>query len=166
MTHQHNIAVALCGLGCGAFVVGACANADDECGPHMAKVERVIDGDTIDLASGEIVRYLLIDTPETTGGKTDCFGDEAAAFTTDAVLGKTVALRYDEVCRDTYGRLLAYVEINGRDLNLLMVERGYACVRHTSPNGDDQVDEFTELERTARAGKIGLWGACDEVSCD
>jgi micrococcal nuclease len=153
-----------------AFVAGlACAwacDGDERCGPSTATVARVIDGDTVELTSGERVRYLMIDTPETTGGKNDCFGAEAVAFNRQAVEGREVSLAYDEVCEDDYGRLLAYVTVGGRELNALMVERGYACVLQIAPNGADRADEFDDLEYAAKTGMAGLWGACDEVTCD
>ncbi|MBL8934601.1 MAG: thermonuclease family protein, partial [Archangium sp.] len=75
------------------------------CGPASATVARAIDGDTIELADGKKVRMLLVDTPESTNGKTDCYGHEAAQFTSDKVLGKTVQLTYDDAsCTDRYGR--------------------------------------------------------------
>ena len=54
------------------------SGGDDPCGPTRARVARVIDGDTVELEGGERVRYLMIDTPESTQGKLDCFGHEAA----------------------------------------------------------------------------------------
>src|SRR5262245_21870319 len=76
------------------------------CGPFEATVDRVIDGDTI-VAGGMTVRYLLVDAPETTAGRNDCFGAGAARFNADLVLGKTVQLRYDVACQDRFGRTLA-----------------------------------------------------------
>ncbi|HET6582656.1 MAG TPA: thermonuclease family protein [Nannocystaceae bacterium] len=138
----------------------------DRCGPREAVVAEVIDGDTIELDSGERVRYLLVDTPESTNGKNDCYGHEASDFNRDLVLGRTIALEYDEVCTDAYDRLLAYVELDGRDINALLVERGYACVLQIPPNGADRVDEFESLELAAQTGLVGMWGACEEITCD
>jgi micrococcal nuclease len=140
--------------------------AADRCGPTEAVVAEVIDGDTVELDSGERVRYLLVDTPETTFGKNDCFGAEASEFNRDLVLGKTITLEYDEVCEDDYDRLLAYIELDGRAINELMVERGYACVLHIPPNGESRIDEFRALELAARMGMVGMWGACEEIACD
>ena len=62
------------------------------CGPVSAEVAEVIDGDTIVLGGGEKVRYLLVDTPEITNGKNECFGAEARNFNAEYVLGRTVEL--------------------------------------------------------------------------
>ena len=82
------------------------------------------------------------------------------------MLGRTIRLEYDEVCTDTYDRLLAYIELEGRDINALLVERGYACVLQIPPNGIDRVDEFEEIELAAKMGQVGMWGVCEEITCD
>jgi micrococcal nuclease len=158
-----------------AAVVPACtasATGDDEdggssrCGPTRATVVDVIDGDTVELEGGERLRYLLVDTPEITQGKNDCFGAEARDFNRDLVLAQEIDIEYDEVCEDDYERLLAYVQLDDRSINELLVERGYACVLHIPPNGQDRVDDFEALEQAARDGLAGMWGACEEIACD
>jgi micrococcal nuclease len=137
------------------------------CGPSSGVVERVIDGDTIELATGEKIRYLLVDTPESVNGATDCFGHEAATFNTTLVEGKTVSLAYDEAgCEDRFGRTLAYVTVEGREVNTLLVERGYGCVLYIPPAGESRRDEFEAIEAQARAEQRGVWGACEVVTCD
>ncbi len=139
---------------------------DSRCGPAEAVVARIIDGDTIELAGGERIRYLMVNTPETTGGKDECYGSNAVTFNTDLVLGKTVELAYDAECADMFGRTLAYVTVAGQEVNALMIERGFACVLHIPPNGDDRAEEFDDLEDAARIARRGLWGACDPVPCN
>lgn len=148
--------------------VGSSCAPSERCGPSHGIVARVIDGDTIELDSGERIRYLLVDTPETTGGKNECFGANAVQFNTDLVLGKEVELAYDTECTDRFGRLLAYVTVGGQEVNTLIVERGYGCVLHISPDGDDRAAEFEALEAAARAADRGLWGNCEpeEILCD
>jgi micrococcal nuclease len=149
------LAAALGSPGCGG---------GPSCGPHEAVVDRVIDGDTI-VAGGRTIRYLLVNAPETTGGHDDCYGDNAARFNADLVLGKTVRLDYDVACDDMFGRTLAYVAVNGQDVNRLLIERGYACVLHIPPDGDARADDFRAAEAAARSERLGLWGACDPVPC-
>jgi micrococcal nuclease len=141
-------------------LVAACGASSSPCGTTEAKVDRVIDGDTIVLTDGQKVRYLLVDAPETTNGHDDCYGSNAAQFNTDLVLGKTVQLSYDVECMDKYGRLLAYVSVDGMEVNTLLVERGYACVLHIPPDGDARADEFKMYQQQAKTAMRGLWGAC------
>lgn len=146
---------------------GCDAAAPPACGPERDVVARVIDGDTLELASGAVVRYLLVDTPESVNGADDCFGHEAAAFDRALVEGREVTLAYDDAaCRDRYGRLLAYVTVDGREVNALLVERGYACVLYLPPAGSARHEAFEALERRARAERRGLWGACEVASCE
>ena len=154
-------------VGCdGADGADEGAAEGSSCGPTRAVVERVIDGDTVELEDGTRVRYLMIDTPESTNGKDDCFGAEATDLNRMLVEGKEVTLRYDVECTDRFYRLLAYIEVSGREINSLMVERGAACVLHIPPNGEDRADEFAALEAQARASMVGVWGACEDVTCD
>ncbi len=139
---------------------------ESRCGPKHATVTNVVDGDTFDLDDGTRIRLLMVDTPETTMGHDDCYGQEAKEFALQTLLGTEVDLSYDQVCEDQYGRTLAYVSINGREYNSLLVERGYACVLYIPPNGEDRRDEFETLEYIAQSGGVGLWGACEDVTCD
>jgi micrococcal nuclease len=141
--------------------------ADAACGPERGVVARVVDGDTIVLASGEKVRYLLVDTPESVNGADACFGHEAAQLNRSLAEGHEVTLRYDAAaCHDRYGRLLAYVSVEGREINALLVERGYACVLYLPPAGTSRHEAFEALEADARARRRGLWAACEVAPCE
>lgn len=146
-------------------LLAACQiNEGERCGPSKGTVARVIDGDTIELASGEKIRYLMVDTPETSGG-VECYGEEARQFNIDLVEGQSVTLLYDTECVDRYQRLLAYVSVGDREVNSLLVERGFACVLHIPPNGADRKIEFETLESLAKQQGRGLWGACMSNPC-
>jgi micrococcal nuclease len=146
--------------------LAGCSGAASDCGPAQATVERVIDGDTIVVTGDRRIRYILVNAPETTGGASDCYGANAAQFNSDLVLGKTVQLRYDTPCEDAFDRTLAYVTVDGQDVNRLMIERGYACVLHIPPAGDARAGELEEVEAAARTTRRGLWGACDPIPCN
>jgi Staphylococcal nuclease homologue len=68
-------------------------------------VTRVIDGDTLELSTGEKVRLIGVDTPETKDPRkpVQYFGKEATAFTKQLVEGKPVRLEYDQQRDDKYG---------------------------------------------------------------
>jgi micrococcal nuclease len=156
------------GAATGGVVAPACGDPLDgsDCGPTRALVVRVIDGDTVELEGGERLRYLMVDTPEISGGSPECYGPEAAEFNRQLVEAKEVTIRYDVECTDRYDRLLGYVEIDGRSVNRLLVERGLACVLRIPPNGEEVADEFASLEAAARARMVGMWGSCEDVPCD
>jgi micrococcal nuclease len=146
-----------------AATAGCGTSTGADCGPSSGVVARVIDGDTIVLTTGEKMRYLLIDAPETTNGHHDCYGSNAATYNSDLVLDKTVELTYDTQCTDRYGRSLAYISVDGNDVNKLMVERGYACVLFIAPDGTSRYDEFKAYQADAKASSRGVWGASDPL---
>ena len=135
-------------------------------GPGSAQVVAVVDGDTVDVTwSGhrERVRLLGVDTPETVDPHrpVGCFGPEAAAFTHRRLEGRTVRLRFDRQRRDHYGRLLAYVEVDGHRFNDDLLTGGYARLLVIPPNGLHGRAMLDE-ELAARSAGRGLWGACPE----
>lgn len=148
-----------------AALVGCAPEPGPRCGPSEAVVTRVIDGDTVELGSGERVRYLLVNAPETTRAAPECFASEARAKNRSLVEGRRVSLRYDAECSDRYGRLLAYVSVADTDLSSYLVAEGYACVLHIPPNGSSRVHELEALERSAEAAGIGMWAACGASAC-
>jgi micrococcal nuclease len=131
------------------------------------RVVRVIDGDTIrvrlnDPAQSRTVRYIGVDTPESVapGEPVECFGKAASDFNRRLVAGKRVRLVLGRERRDRYGRLLAYVHVQGGPLvEDELLRRGYARTLTIAPN-DDRARHFAALEREARNERLGLWGAC------
>src|SRR6201991_1646107 len=126
---------------------------------------RAVDGDTLEvrLDDGDVetVRLIGVDTPETVKPDTpvQCFGPQASAFEHRTVEGRRVRLLTGVEPRDFYGRLLAYVWIEGRFLESLLLRRGYARVLTFHPN-DRFAHGFEEIaQKAAKAGK-GLWNAC------
>lgn len=131
------------------------------------RVIRVVDGDTIEIEGGERVRYIGIDTPETVDPRktVQCFGVEASAKNKSLVEGKSVRLEGDVTDRDKYGRLLRYVWLDERLINLELVSEGYA---HSYPYPPDvkYQDKISAAERAAREAGRGLWGECGSNSND
>jgi micrococcal nuclease len=124
----------------------------------------VFDGDTIAVDTGsrtETVRLLGVDTPETVHPErpVECFGPEASAYTKRRLLGRRVRLGVDAVERDPYGRLLAFVVLDGRRFNDELLRRGYATLLVIPPNGR-HARAMRDAHFEARRAGRGLWGAC------
>lgn len=134
------------------------------CGPLSGVVAHVLDGDTIELETGQRVRYILVDTTEL--GDSDCWSTEATSFNSMLTLGETVSLEYDQECTDHFGRLLAYVSVGDVEVNRALLENGHACLLYIPPNGNSKVAEYQTLETAAREQGLAMWGACDPVPCD
>ena len=122
------------------------------------QVAKVIDGDTIKIEGGEIVRYIGIDAPETVNPKKpiECYGKEAADKNRELVEGKKVRLEKDISERDKYGRLLRYVWLDQIMVNEYLVKEGYAQATTWPPDVKYQ-ERFLTAEKEARENKKGLW---------
>lgn len=126
------------------------------------EVVRVVDGDTIVVnfkGTNEKVRLIGIDTPESVhpdGSKNTEEGILTSNYTKSRLTDKTVKLEFDVQERDKYGRLLAYVYVDGYMYNKELLEKGYAKVATYPPNVK-YVDDFTKLQEKAREEKVGLW---------
>ena len=142
--------------------------------PDRAAVRRVIDGDTIELRDGRLVRYIGIDTPEVRRREglrwvvdPEPFGRAAAEANRRLVAGRTVRLEYDAQTHDRYGRLLAYVYAPTRDgeamVNEELLRLGYAQLL-TIPPDVRYVERFRQAVAEARRARRGLWadGAGEE----
>lgn len=122
------------------------------------KVAHVVDGDTIKLDNGQVVRYIGIDTPETVDPRkpVQCFGKEASDKNRELVEGKEVRLEKDISEKDKYGRILRYVYIGDTFINDYLVRQGYAHSYSYPPDIKHQ-DQFKQAEEEARNNKRGLW---------
>ncbi|HEX7124423.1 MAG TPA: thermonuclease family protein [Thermodesulfobacteriota bacterium] len=126
---------------------------------RAALVRKAVDGDTLLLATGEMVRLIGVDAPETDGPYTraEPFGTRAAAFVREAAEGRRIRLEIGPERRDAYGRTLAYVHVDDLDLNAELIRRGLARAYRRFPHR--RLDEFVRLEAEARAAGRGLWAA-------
>jgi micrococcal nuclease len=157
------LVAALAATSLGGWRLGTARSGGDPLTPTV-RVTAVLDGDTLDVAWGgrqERVRLLGVDTPETVDPHrpVGCYGTEAAAFTHRRLQGRAVRLQFDRQRRDRFGRLLAYVKVDGRRFNDELLAGGYARLLVIPPNGRfSRVMLDQELE--ARSAGRGLWGAC------
>jgi endonuclease YncB( thermonuclease family) len=139
----------------------------------LAKITRVIDGDTIEVildSKTEKVRFIGVDCPESTT-KLEPYGNEASEFTNKWLTGKDIFLEFDVQKYDIYGRLLAYVwlsspkeiseqEIKSKMFNAILLLEGYAQVMTVPPNVK-YVDCFLKFQKEARENNKGLWGIAE-----
>jgi endonuclease YncB( thermonuclease family) len=82
-------------------------------------VTRIIDGDTFELESGEIVRLLCVNAPE----KGERGYEESKEFLSSLILNKKILMKADLTDKDKYSRLLRYVLVEDVVGNILLVNR-------------------------------------------
>jgi micrococcal nuclease len=123
------------------------------------QVERVVDGDTLELANGARVRLIGVDTPETVrpNHPVEPFGPEATAFTKHFVRGGEVELRLDKERLDRYGRFLVYVWVDNQMLNEELVRAGLARAKTSFYYYDAMKRRFRAAEQEARDANRGIW---------
>jgi len=130
------------------------------------KVIKVIDGDTIAIEGGEVVRYIGINTSEIRQDNNDCFAQEAWDVNKKLVEGKEVKLKKDVSNKDKYGRLLRYVWIDNLFVNEYLIKEGYALSAKYPPD-IKYAEQFDSFEKQAEENNLGLWSSCqiDGVIC-
>lgn len=116
-------------------------------------VTKVIDGDTIDIETGERVRLICIDTPEYYQN----YYNEATEFLEDLILGKEVKLVKDVSEVGKYGRLVRYVYLrDGTFVNELIVKEGHGEVYWYEPD-ITLCPVIQEAENYAKRNNLGMW---------
>lgn len=138
------------------------------------RIVRVLDGDTLKLDTGETVRLIGVDTPESSANRKlrdDIYkmgfsvresdmtrlGELAADFTSRLAEGQPCWLEHEREPRDQYGRLLAYVHLqDGRVLNEEILANGYGKAYLSYPFKYKK--RYILLQAEASVKKRGLWG--------
>ncbi|MDD5147175.1 MAG: thermonuclease family protein [Candidatus Daviesbacteria bacterium] len=123
--------------------------------PKEAKVERIVDGDTIVLHSGAIVRYVGITSPETN----EPFEKEATEANRKLVEGKEIKLEYDNYKGDKFGRILAYVIVDGKNVSMKLARLGMAqVVVYQKKKPFIYRELLLKAQDEAKKNKRGIWG--------
>jgi micrococcal nuclease len=140
-------------------------------------VVNVVDGDTVDVrlqdGTEERIRLLGVDTPEVRGENDpadfpgvpdtpqgeECLRDagvDASEFARSRLLGEEVQVVFDEQSdrRGGFGRLLAYIFVDGANFNYQLVAEGHATIYETQFT---YLEQFETVADDARTGGIGLW---------
>jgi micrococcal nuclease len=139
-------------------MLGACGGEPSD-PPLAALVVRIVDGDTLVLAGGAKVRVLGLDAPEMErdGHPAEFLAHKAKAVLADLTLNKTIALEYDRLRYDHYGRLLAYLWLPDHTLvNAELVRQGLARVYFITPNLRYQKILLTAQQEAIQAQR-GVW---------
>ncbi|WP_409275172.1 thermonuclease family protein [Neobacillus sp. SCS-31] len=130
-------------------------------------VGRVVDGDTIHTTDGRKIRFVGVNTPESTT-RHEPYGKEASDYTKSRLNGKQIWIQKDVSDTDRYGRLLRIIwlavptndmdekEIRAKMFNAELVLNGYA-EPSTYPPDVKYSNYFVKFAREARQNNKGLW---------
>jgi len=131
---------------------------------QTGRIVGVIDGDTVDLLTQTevLIRVRLsgIDAPE----KKQPFGNAAKQALSSLAFNKTVLITGEK--RDRYGRLIGKIVVAGTDVNLRMVQLGYAWHFKKYEREQPLTDRglYAQAELAARVQRAGLWLDKDAVA--
>ncbi len=121
-------------------------------------VRKIIDGNTVQLESGEIVRYIGVATPELNRkeGGAEFYARQAVGYNKRLVFMKKVRLEFDTKKKDEKGHLLAYVFVKKTFVNADLIRNGYARADVSRPNVKYR-DTLLEAQKRAKADDKGIW---------
>jgi micrococcal nuclease len=147
---------------CAAALAGAAQTARSGAFTLRGTVTYVVDGDTVHVQVAgreEKVRLIGIDTPEVG----QCDAAKATALARRVAQGRAVKLVGDptQATRDRYGRLLAYVALQGgRDLGYQELARGYARV-YVYDRPFRRLAAYRRAEQAGRRRADSIWRGCN-----
>ena len=126
---------------------------------ERARVKRINDGDTVQLADGRLLRYIGVNAPEIDHARHTAqpLGFEARTRNAELVAGQSVRLEFDIERLDDYGRTLAYVFLpDGSMVNERLLQSGLAFCLFIMPNVKHE-SRLLAAQRAAMRARSGLW---------
>ncbi|MDO5058927.1 MAG: thermonuclease family protein [Neisseria sp.] len=125
---------------------------------YRGRVVSVADGDTVRIADTDgrkhKIRLAYIDAPESN----QAHGAASREALSRLVMQKNVEVRVFE--SDQYGREVAQITLNGRDINLSQIQNGhawhYVSIAKKKQN-KNAFGDYAAAESQARRSRAGLW---------
>ena len=123
--------------------------------PTNPAVTRIIDGDNLELNTGQSVRLYGVNCPE----KNKPLSKEAIDLTTKLVLNQEIRIEYQpNYKKDRWDRILGYVFINDTHLNEELVKSGLCeVVIYEKRAKLIYQDELLQAQDQAKQQKLGKW---------
>jgi len=124
------------------------------------KVEKVFDGDSVQVSALDLVfsiRLVGIDSPEVGFGeqKGQPLGREAKAYLEDLLNNRKIALKSHGI--DGYHRQLAEVFLDGKNINIEMIQQGLAEVYKGVPPKTLDLNPYLKAQEQAKRIGKGIW---------
>lgn len=120
---------------------------------ERVEISRVLDGDTVELADGKIIRLLNINTPEKGLAYSDLAKEYLSGFT---------EVGLETAGTDKYKRTLGRLYYDDLYLNLKIVEQGMA---HTYMVSESEEKLFSKAEKYAIENKKNIWERSKFYGC-
>lgn len=130
------------------------------------KVTRVFDGDTIMAEGHDIVIYVLlagIDAPEIGSLKQQPqpYAQKAQRYLEGEIFNKVVDIKGYATGSFPYNYLVGEIYINGKNMNIAMIDEGFAEVLPENPPTGLNIAPYLDAERQAKESRKGIWSLGD-----
>ena len=140
-------------------------------GDFNAQVVRIVDGDTIQVIDSNGIKFKIrllgVDTPELK----QRFGYESSLSLKKIIDGKSVIIiskpeKNKPYTLGRYKRIIGKIILNGKDINLEMVQKGMAWhyKKYIKSQNVEDRQSYNNAEQDARLNKIGLWSDVNPVA--
>ena len=140
-------------------------------GDFNAQVVRIVDGDTIQVIDSNGIKFKIrllgIDTPELK----QRFGYESSLSLKKIIDEKSVIIiskpeKNKPYTLGRYKRIIGKIILNGKDINLEMVQKGMAWhyKKYIKSQNVEDRQSYNNAEQDARLNKIGLWSDVNPVA--
>ena len=133
------------------------------------KLSRVVDGDTIKVyykGREESVRYLLMDTPESKkpGECVQPYAEKASKRNEQLIQSGKLTLEFEKSKTDKYGRLLAYVFVDGKSVQETLIKEGLGRVAYIYETPYKYLENYEKAEELAKEKRANIWSKKGLVS--
>lgn len=135
------------------------SDAEDNTQKGVVTVRKAVDGDTLRLVDGRLVRLIGIDAPEIDHDRQlmQPMADQAWSFLKKETEGRKVRLKFGSEEKDRYGRMLAYIyDPDDKLINASILEKGYAYTLYVRPN-TEMHEHLLSAQQRAMDHQRGLW---------
>jgi micrococcal nuclease len=120
-------------------------------------VRKIIDGNTVQLETGEIVKYIGVAAPSMNKKEgPEFYARQAVGYNKKLVFMKKVRLEFDAKRKDEAGNMLAYVFVKKTLVNAELIRNGCARAEVAPPNLRYK-DALLDAQKKAMAEDKGIW---------
>lgn len=132
------------------------------------RVVQIVDGQSVRVASGHVVRLIGIDSAFrlVRGSSESVVQADAWEYLQRHAVGQNFSLEFDRQRINVDNAILAWLLRDDDCLNVTLVERGLAAVDSSRPLRPDLRKQLKDAEEVAREENRGLWSKLNDVAGD
>ncbi len=127
---------------------------------QIFKVLKIYDGDTIQISGLDLifkVRLVGIDSPEIgyKGQQSQAYSQKSKKYLSTLLNNKKITLKSYGL--GGYGRQLAEIFVDNKNINIEMIKAGLTEVYKGKPSKKLDVQQYLKEEKKAKSSKLGMW---------